>query len=280
MAFVPPLTLAEVEKALAGQFEHVQPLPAGGQAAVFRARSVGAKGGEDVAVKVYYGEQVEERTRREIDAICALNSETLVRFHGAGTCRLRGAPHHYIATAFVDGETISALLGRGGASLQQVARVGHDVALAVGALWDRRLVHRDIKPNNIIMTRGGRAVLIDLGLARHILLAALTTQGKTWGTEGYLSPEQMLAQRALTCKSDVFSLGIVMQEMLLGRHPTRRRQDVLANGGAPTAGMRVGIPADVVSLIDRMVMKQAVFRPGPADVAGALRVHLLPPGVS
>ncbi len=72
MAFTPPLTVAEVERAFAGRFDQVRPLPAGGQAAVFRARVAGPKGSGEVAIKVYYGDQVEERTGHEIAAIRAL----------------------------------------------------------------------------------------------------------------------------------------------------------------------------------------------------------------
>lgn len=112
----------------------------------------------------------------------------------------------FVATEFIEGEVLSAVLSRGHLPTGQVARIGREIALAIAALWVERLVHRDIKPNNIMFAHNGRAVLIDLGVARHLSLGALTTLGKTWGTDGYMSPEQANALRQLSCKSDIFSL--------------------------------------------------------------------------
>src|SRR5205823_12550809 len=118
-----------------------------------------------------------------------------------------------------------------------------------------------LKPYNIMLRPDGQAVLIDLGVARHIALDSLTTYGKTWGTEGYLSPEQARIVRSLTCKSDVFALGVVVQESLLGRHPTARHQQQLVAGGPATASLQAGLPTEFIALVDRMVHRDPVRRP-------------------
>jgi serine/threonine protein kinase len=161
-------------------------------------------------------------------------------------------------------------------SFDEVARVGHDIADAIEALWARphRIVHRDIKPPNVMLATTGHAVLIDLGVARHTTLDSLTITGGTWGTHGYMSPEQAMGRKALTCKSDVFALGVMLQEGLAGRHPTNRNQRMLIAGPLPpTHTVAAGLPADVARLIDSMVLRDATRRPLPDVIKATLAVH-------
>jgi eukaryotic-like serine/threonine-protein kinase len=233
--------------------------------------------GSSLALKIYSPGQIEERTDREIDALRRIKSETLVTLVGSGRCQLRGDSCLWLETAFIEGEPLSTRIGRGPLNVSEVSTIIRDIAIAVEALWAERIVHRDIKPDNIMLTPTGRAVLIDLGVARHVDLSPLTTLGKTWGTEGYLSPEQATARRALTCKSDVFALGIVAQESLLGRHPTSRRQSPLTNGGLSTNGLQAGLPLDFVTLVDAMVHHQAVARPLPHEVSARATPFIIGP---
>jgi eukaryotic-like serine/threonine-protein kinase len=268
VSFTPPLTTEEVAAAFGGRFSTVEPLAAGGQGAVFRATSPGETGG--VALKVYFEDQVEERTRREVNALRAMRGPTIVRLVDEGHCHIRGAKCIYIATTFIEGETLATALARGPLLPGEVARIGHDIALAIDEMWQQRVVHRDIKPANIMLTTAGGAVLIDLGLARHLALTSLTSKGKTWGTEGYFSPEQARGL-GLTCRSDIFALGVSLQESLLGRHPTSRRQRDLLSGGPLTASLRPKIPPELVTVIDEMVARSPINRPMPKAVAERLR---------
>lgn len=256
-----------MQAAFGSRFTIIESIAAGGQGAVFRALSGDGVG--QVALKVYFEDQIEERTRREIVALQSIIGDTIVKLADEGRCDLRGQPCIFIATSYIAGETLAALISRGPLDESVAARVGHDIALAVGMLWAKRIVHRDIKPSNIMITSTGRAVLIDLGLARHLDLSPLTSVGKTWGTEGYLSPEQAKGF-LLSCKSDIFALGIVLQESLLGRHPTARRQLPLLEGGPRTSGLRAGLSAALVTLIDSMVHKSPLRRPLPQEAANAL----------
>jgi eukaryotic-like serine/threonine-protein kinase len=265
-AFTPPLTLAEVEAAFAGAYQVEASVQTGGQGTVFRARAEG----RCVALKIYHADQLEERLAREMEALRNIRGPTLVELHDAGTCSVRGEECRFLATTFIEGKGLDAVLAAEGAQpIARVARIGRDVAVAVREIWSARIVHRDIKPNNVMLTPDGRSVLIDLGVARHVDMTSLTSTGKTWGTHGYLSPEQARGA-PLTCKSDVFALGVLLQECILGRHPTGRRQDILLNGAPKTAGLRDGLPAPLVQLLDAMVHRGAVHRPLPERVAAEL----------
>jgi len=180
----------------------------------------------------------------------------------------------FVATEFIEGEVLSTVACRGCLTANQAARIGRDIALAIAALWNERLVHRDIKPNNIMLARNGRVVMIDLGVARHLSMGALTTLGKTWGTEGYMSPEQAKALRQLSCKSDIFSLGIVLQELLLGRHPTGCNQLALSGGGIKTRALKLTLPIPIEALLDAMLALSPHNRPNPIDAADFLNKHI------
>jgi serine/threonine-protein kinase len=267
MPFEPPLTSSELQPCFVGQYDIEQAVQTGGQGVVFRARPTGGSAGPTVALKIYHADQLEERLEREINVLKTIRAPTLVELHGSGTCAVRGVACRFLATTFIDGRPLDqALASDGPLALDRVARVGHDVARAVEAIWAARVVHRDLKPNNIMLTPSGQAVVIDLGIARHLDQKTLTTGGKTWGTVGYFSPEQVRGA-PLTCKSDVFALGIVLQECILGRHPTSLRQQLLLAGGVKTDGLRPNLPRFLVHLIDAMVAKNPIIRPAPSAVA-------------
>ncbi len=266
MPFAPPLTLTEVQATFVGKYTIDAAIQAGGQGAVFKARAQ-SNGSAAVALKVYNADQLEERLAREFDALKTLRGPTLVELCDAGTCSVRGEHCRYLATTFIDGRPLDAVLtAEGGQPLERVARIGHDVALTLAQVWAARVVHRDVKPSNVMLTPSGSGVLIDLGVARHVELTSLTTTGKTWGTAGYFSPEQAHGQ-PLTCKSDVFALGVLLQECILGRHPTNRRQELLLSGGVKTDGLRANLPRFLVHLIDDMVSKSAIRRPLPEKIS-------------
>lgn len=265
-AFEPPLSAVEVEQALGGQFVRLAAIKAGGQGAVFRALDV--RGGLDVALKILFTDQVEERADREVEALQALKgkSKHLVDYRGHGKCQLRGQECSWLATTFIEGESLSTVLLRGALSDEQVAMIACQLGEAIRLLWSGRVVHRDIKPDNIMIDTAENAVLIDLGVARHVDQSPLTTTGKTWGTAGYLSPEQIQAIRALTCRSDVFALAVVLQQCLLGRHPTGGKQMSLVRGIPSTNGLRPGLDPKLVQLIDSMGDARIMYRPLPRGV--------------
>jgi eukaryotic-like serine/threonine-protein kinase len=195
--FNPPLTDGELTGAFPNRFRAVSAIYAGGQGSVFRVeRADGTVG----ALKIYVpdpGADIEERTDREVQALRMLVRPTIVRLDDHGAAAIRGQQCRFVCTTFIDGITLASRLSPAGTAipLDEVARIGHDIADAIEALWAKphRIVHRDIKPPNVMLATSGHAVLIDLGVARHTTLDSLTITGATWGTQGYMSPEQALA---------------------------------------------------------------------------------------
>lgn len=268
--FDPPLTPTEVAAALSPRYTRLTTLKSGGQGAVFKGalRPAGSKGkSADVALKIYFADAVEERNEREIEALKRLQSPRIVRFRDAGTTQLRAAQCYWLETEFIEGQCLQPRAGNGGLGLAQTARVLANVAEAIESMWALRIVHRDIKPDNIMLRADGSAVVIDLGIARHVELAPITASGNTWGTMGYYSPEQRNAIRSLTCKSDVFALGVVAQECLLGRHPTNGSQERLLRGAPRTLTIAPNIPVAFADLIDAMLSPDPIRRPQPDQVA-------------
>jgi len=248
------------------------PLTPSGQGSVFSATLSAPSGGVDtVALKIYNVGTLEERTDREIAAMRRLSSPCLVRLIGSGTQIVRGSDCIWIETEFIEGRSIATELQDGPLSELRTAAIIRDVAIAIEALWDERIVHRDIKPANVMLTGSGRAVVIDLGLARHVDLSSVTGIGATCGTLGYLSPEQARANHALTCKSDIFALGILAEECLLGRHPTGNQQSYLLTGGPKVATLGLRPSPILETVVDSMIQTDAFRRPNPAQVVSEMR---------
>jgi serine/threonine-protein kinase len=273
-SFNPPLSPAELISALPAYSAAVL-ISIGGQGAVFRVRS---PSGEPHALKVYFPDPdapIDERTRREVDALRRLHADTLVSLEGDGHVNLRGRQCRYVATSFIEGESLASALRRGPLALNEVARIGVDISEAIRLLWSERIVHRDVTPNNVMLRPNRHAVLIDLGLARHMAIASLSRPNEAWGTIGYLSPEQHLGTRALTCKADVFSLGIVLQQALLGVHPCSRDQRRMKLGIPATKSFVSHAPTEFCEIIDAMVRLAAPRRPSPSVVIRELRSFVI-----
>jgi eukaryotic-like serine/threonine-protein kinase len=271
MRFNPPLEATEVLEALADSYGSAVPIFVGGQATVFRAVT---PAGAAHALKIYYPDpdaNVEERTAREVDALRALTTDTLTRLEADGHALIRGTACRFVSTSFIEGQSARDRVKEGPLPVGQVARIGIDVATAVAALWSRRIVHRDVTPNNVMITLDARAVLIDLGLARHTALVSLTLPNHGWGTMGYLSPEQFNRTRALTCKSDMFSLGVVLQECLAGVHPTARDQGrLIQRRAAATSSLAPSLPPAFCAAVDDLMIPAPALRPSPAVVCARL----------
>jgi len=246
---------------------------AGGQGMVFE----GAVGTSRAAIKLYYPGQVHRRVQREINALGLLHGKTIVRLLWSGSLAFRDEPISVVATDFVDGTPLSEYLRTAGPlSDPQLRRLIYDVASAIRELWTHRIVHRDIKPDNIMLERDGRASVIDLGLARHLGMSSLTELGATWGTFGYLSPEQAKAVRQLTCKSDVYALGVSAIEAVCGHHPSERDQFRLFS---LRLDQRLPPPASrsrYAALLSRMVHPRATARPLPEQIINAVQGDSLP----
>lgn len=260
-----------LEYAFQGRFKPGRVLGTGGQGTVYLAKRPIDSGAdaeaETVALKIYRDPQQDQRVEREIAAMERIRHWSLAALIEHGSVSVEDSEFRYIAWEFVDGSPLFDRLREGPLPPALVAAIGRDISGAIAALWEQRIVHRDIKPANIMLRKGrGEAVLIDLGFARHLAEPSLTAHGATYGTPGYMSPEHARYIRQLTCKSDVFALGVVLQESLTGVHPTLGRQEGLQLSAPRTAECCPKAPAALAEVIDRMLLPRPAFRPDPEEL--------------
>lgn len=279
MSAHPVPTQNEVQAALGGRFDVRGPLRLGGQGAVYRGIRLRNPAGDvtqdEVAIKFYLDPAQNERVEREIRTMTEVRHYSLANMYEHGIVQLPGRQYRYVIWELVNGDPLDThLASTGPIDPRTGVIIAKDVATAIAAIWNKRVVHRDVNPKNIMLrsTVDG-AVLLDLGVAKYVDQTTLTAPGLTWGTRGYLSPEQMMGFE-LTCQSDVFSLGISIQEALAGQHPTRLDQSRLAAGGPKTATICPRCPVAVATILDRMVSQRPAHRPAPPLLAEQLQAIL------
>jgi eukaryotic-like serine/threonine-protein kinase len=258
----------EANAALGPRFQVGDLIRAGGQGVVYKARRTQTREGQqrqdECAVKYYFDFSQDQRVDREIRALEGFRHPNLANILEHGSFTVRGEPVRFVAWEYIDGDALDGRIRCGALPAKVIACIGRDVARAIDHIWSKRIVHRDVAPKNIMIRRGdSEAVLIDLGIARHLLESPLTASGLTWGTVGYLSPEQYRAEPNLTCHSDVFSLGVSLQEALAGRHPTGGDQHVLVACPPRTSVLVGSAPAALAEIVDLMLSLRAPFRPLP-----------------
>lgn len=240
-------------------------LAVGGQGVVFRGRV----NHRDAAIKVYFPGQLQQRIDREVSALETLNCNSVVKMLWYGSINVFDLQLPVVATELINGTDLNNLYKQRTISLDELGKITYDVSEAIDAMWNRRIVHRDIKPSNILIGDNSRACLIDLGVARHLDDTSLTALGSTWGTLGYLSPEQAKSIRQLTCKSDVFALGVLIVECAIRRHPSQGDQLRLF-----ALGLHQRLPEPLNSwgysgFIRSMLNPEPTRRPKPGDILTA-----------
>ncbi|MFF7007507.1 ABC transporter substrate-binding protein [Streptomyces fimicarius] len=251
-----------------GPYRTLVRLGAGGMGVVYLARSAG---GTLVAVKVIRAEHAADpgfraRFRREAEAAARITGPWVVPVLGADT----EAHEPWLATAFVPGPSLAEVVGAGGVLPEATVRaLGSRLAAALVAVHEAGLIHRDVKPGNVLLALDGPR-LIDFGIARHEGATALTTSGAVIGTPGYLAPEQASAAPPGP-PADVFSLGCVLGYAATGRPP-------FGEGGGAGALFRTiheepdlaGVPPGLASLIAACLAKDPAARPTASRVREAL----------
>src|SRR5918992_466696 len=198
-----------------------------------------------------------ERFRREARAVARLNHPHVVTVIDAGEDD--GAP--YIVFEYVEGETLKDRIRRlGRLPVSEAVAYAIEIGRALEAAHASKLVHRDVKPQNVLIDRDGRAKVTDFGIARSLETAGLTATGRVLGTTDYVSPEQAMGQD-VDETSDVCSLGVVLYEMLVGDVPFKAETQVgvaMKHVNEPLPDVLVKRPevsAAVASLVDRAPTK-------------------------
>ncbi len=212
-----------------GRYEVMAPLGAGGMGEVYRARDAELQ--RDVAVKILPEELSSDpervkRFEREAKAAAALSHPNVLTVFDVG----RQDGRAYLVFELLEGSTLAEVMKPGGLRTREVLEYAAQIARGLAAVHTGGLVHRDLKPANLFLTSAGIVKIIDFGLARvsatspqprEETTADVTGPGVAPGTVSYMAPEQSQGL-VLDARSDIFSLGTVLYEMLSGRHPFRR----------------------------------------------------------
>ena len=261
-----PFVIANIHAALERRYVIGPEIAVGGQGVVYRATRASLPDGtaahDDVALKLHLYRRNDARVQHEIAAMEGIAHPNLARLVEHGYCDVGGRYTRYVAWEFIDGQTLSDRLKSGRLLESEVVSIGRDMSAAITEIWSRHIVHGDINPSNIMLKKSGGAVLIDLGAARHLEQDNSPAARTPMGTVGYLSPEQARGVAGLSCASDVFSLGVVMLQALLGRHPTDFHHSPLVSG-IRASEFRVGATAGLLAMLDKMLSVDPKFRPTP-----------------
>jgi serine/threonine protein kinase/WD40 repeat protein len=278
-----------------GPYEVLEPLGAGGMGEVYRARD--PRLDRDVALKVLRPEVASDpdrlrRFEREAKTVAALNHPHILTVHDVGT--REGVP--YVVTELLEGETLREVLKRRDPTQKQVLSFAAQIARGLAAAHDKDIVHRDLKPENLFLTTDGRIKILDFGLAKLTARESDPRSAETLGAEGhstspgvilgtvaYMSPEQARAL-PLDPRSDIFSFGVVLHEMLAHKHPFLRDtapatlSAILSDTPPDLVSLGRGVPPALGSIVQRCLEKerQDRFR-GAHDLALALEAVLQAP---
>jgi eukaryotic-like serine/threonine-protein kinase len=279
--------LDQLQSTLGSTYSIERELGGGGMSRVFVADE--PRLGRKVVVKVMSPDLAagisNERFEREIKLAASLQQANIVTVLAAGD--IRGLP--YYTMPYVEGESLRARLSRTGAlSISETIGILRDVARALAYAHERGVVHRDIKPDNVLLS-GGTAVVTDFGIAKAIAESraasaaaddsrtALTALGTSIGTPAYMAPEQAAADPSVDHRADLYSFGCMAYELLTGLPPFHGRspQRLLAAHMAETphhvSGLRPDAPQALAEMVMRCLEKEPSARPASAyEVAHAL----------
>ncbi len=272
---------AQLQKSLGDAYRLERELGGGGMSRVFEAEETRLK--RKVAIKVLSPELAQglsvERFEREIQTVAGLQQANIVPVLTAGDTD--GLP--FYTMPFVEGESLRAHLARGPLAITEVLGIMKDVSKALAYAHQRGVVHRDIKPDNVLLS-GGTAVVTDFGIAKAISAArtgsgsaTLTQVGTSIGTPAYMAPEQAAGDPNIDARADIYSLGAMIYELLsghavfAGRTPQRMLAAHMSESPVSISELRGDVPNALAELVMRCLEKDASARPQQAaDIVRSL----------
>jgi serine/threonine protein kinase/membrane-associated phospholipid phosphatase len=264
-------------------YKVIERLASGGMGEIYIAQDT--RLGRRVALKVLPAEAVADserlhRFQSEARAVAAMNHPNIVTIHGVETDH----DIHFIAMELVEGKTLRKVIPKGGLPLPEFFRIAEQLTAAVAVAHESGITHRDLKPDNVMVTPSGHVKVLDFGLAKLVDEPAdpafdgptlidsdkfpspdLTEDGALLGTVPYMSPEHVTG-RGFDHRSDIFSLGIILYEMLTGERPfhgstsSSVMSSILRKPAAPVARLRSDIPRSIELAIELCLEKDPADR--------------------
>jgi len=269
-----------IGRLISGRYRLIAPLGDGGMATIWRA--VDEQLDREVAVKLLRPQFSADpgftaRFKQEARAAGGLSHPNIVGVYDYGTDGADG--DQYIVMELIEGRDLSAILReRGALSVEDAVRIAIGVASALEVAHRKGIVHRDVKPGNILITDGGDVKVTDFGIARAVAEASMTVTGTTLGSVHYFSPEQARGDE-VTGASDVYALAIVLYEMLTGRRPFEGESAAavalkrLNEDPARPSELGHPVPAGLEAILMRALAREPADRfPDAGAFAEALRV--------
>ena len=247
-------------------YEILAKLGEGGMGVVYKAEDT--KLDRPVALKflaqeLTRDEESRKRFLREAKAAAGINHPNVCVVHEIGDLEGRD----YLALEYIDGETLDARIEPGPLKVEEAVGIARQVADGLAAAHEKNVVHRDIKPGNLMLTPDGRVKILDFGLALLTEKSKLTQLDTTVGTAAYMSPEQMQALD-VDHRTDIWALGCVLYEMVAGRRAFRGEYaqamayEIVHEEPEPLTGLRTGVPMDLEFIVNKCLEKDPGRRYG------------------
>lgn len=261
-----------------GQYRIDAKLGQGGMGTVYRAEDLRLR--RTVAIKFLHHDSTGPRILQEARAASRLTHPNVTTIYEVG--EQDGA--EFIVMEYVEGTSLAVHLREGPLPLGKALSIAQQVAAALAGAEERGITHRDLKPPNIMITPAGQVKILDFGLAKVLLddqdetdsVVRIASSDSAQGTLAYIAPE-ILDGKPATIQSDLFSFGIVLYEMLTGRHPFRKEtptatlKSIAMENPPPIGSFHLPVPSQLASLVTRCLQKDPAQRPAHArDVEQAL----------